>query len=84
VPEPGIINRGAGLGNKLLPALGCPEAGSSDQALGSTRYLLAPLHHGSVDGGSLLGLVGALIAVPVAAAIQLFLTEVVFPSEDTT
>jgi predicted PurR-regulated permease PerM len=35
-------------------------------------------------GGSLLGLVGALIAVPVAAAIQLFLTEVVFPSQDTT
>jgi len=35
-------------------------------------------------GGSLLGLVGALIAVPVAASIQLFLTEVVFPSQDTT
>jgi len=35
-------------------------------------------------GGSLLGLVGALIAVPVAAAVQLLLTEVVFPSQDTT
>lgn len=34
-------------------------------------------------GGSLLGLVGALIAVPLAAAIQLLLTEVVFPSQDT-
>ena len=33
-------------------------------------------------GGSLLGLVGVLIAVPVAAAIQLLLTEVVFPSQD--
>jgi len=34
-------------------------------------------------GSSLLGLVGVLIAVPVAAAIQLVLTEVVFPSQDT-
>ena len=33
-------------------------------------------------GGSLLGLAGAMIAVPMAAAIQLLLTEVVFPSQD--
>ena len=33
-------------------------------------------------GGSLLGFAGALIAVPMAAAIQLLLTEVVFPSQD--
>lgn len=33
-------------------------------------------------GGSLLGGVGALIAVPVAAAVQLILTEVVFPRTD--
>lgn len=33
-------------------------------------------------GGSLLGMVGALIAVPVAAAVQLVLTEVVFPRTD--
>jgi predicted PurR-regulated permease PerM len=33
-------------------------------------------------GGTLLGIVGALIAVPVAAAVQLILTEVVFPSQD--
>lgn len=34
-------------------------------------------------GGTLLGVVGALIAVPVAAALQLILTEVVFPSLDS-
>jgi predicted PurR-regulated permease PerM len=33
-------------------------------------------------GGSLLGIVGALVAVPVAAAFQLFLTEVVYPQRD--
>lgn len=33
-------------------------------------------------GGSLLGIVGALLAVPVAAAVQLVLTEVVFPITD--
>ena len=34
-------------------------------------------------GGSLLGIEGALIAVPVAAAIQLIVTEVVYPRADT-
>ena len=34
-------------------------------------------------GGTLLGIVGALIAVPVAAAVQLVVTEVVFPSQDS-
>ena len=34
-------------------------------------------------GGSLLGIIGALIAVPAAAAIQLILTEVVYPRMDT-
>ena len=33
-------------------------------------------------GGALLGIVGALIAVPAAAAVQLVLTEVVYPSRD--
>jgi len=33
-------------------------------------------------GGSLLGIIGALIAVPTAAAIQLYLTEVVYPARD--
>jgi predicted PurR-regulated permease PerM len=33
-------------------------------------------------GGGLLGIVGALIAVPTAAAIQLFITEVVYPMRD--
>ena len=33
-------------------------------------------------GGSLLGIIGALIAVPAAAAIQLILTEVVYPRMD--
>ncbi len=33
-------------------------------------------------GGSLLGIIGALIAVPAAAAVQLLLTEVVFPQRD--
>jgi predicted PurR-regulated permease PerM len=33
-------------------------------------------------GGTLLGIVGALIAVPIAAGVQLILTEVVFPSQD--
>ena len=33
-------------------------------------------------GGSLLGIIGALVAVPVAAAFQLFLTEVVYPQRD--
>lgn len=33
-------------------------------------------------GGGLLGIVGALIAVPSAAAIQLVLTEVVYPARD--
>lgn len=35
-----------------------------------------------VIGGGLLGIVGALVAVPAAAAIQLFLTEVVYPHRD--
>ena len=34
-------------------------------------------------GGSLLGILGALLAIPVAAAIQLIGTEVVFPRQDT-
>ncbi|MCU1688896.1 MAG: putative rane protein [Jatrophihabitantaceae bacterium] len=33
-------------------------------------------------GGALLGIVGALLAVPIAAAIQLILTEVVYPRMD--
>ena len=32
-------------------------------------------------GGSLLGIIGALIAVPIAATIQLLLQEVVFPRQ---
>jgi predicted PurR-regulated permease PerM len=35
-----------------------------------------------VIGGALLGVIGALIAVPTAAAIQLYLTEVHYPSRD--
>lgn len=35
-------------------------------------------------GGALLGIVGALMAVPVAAAVQLILTEVVLPRQDDT
>lgn len=33
---------------------------------------------GSTIGGAILGIVGALIAIPVAAAIQLILEEVTF------
>lgn len=33
-------------------------------------------------GGSLLGITGALLAVPVAAALQLLLAEVVYPKQD--
>lgn len=33
-------------------------------------------------GGTLLGLIGAVIAIPVAAAIHLLLEEVTFPSLD--
>lgn len=33
-------------------------------------------------GGGLLGIVGALIAVPTAAAIQLIITEVIYPQRD--
>ncbi len=33
-------------------------------------------------GGALLGIVGAVVAVPAAAAVQLVLTEVVYPSRD--
>jgi predicted PurR-regulated permease PerM len=35
-------------------------------------------------GGTALGIVGALIAIPVAAAIRLLLREVVFPRLDRT
>jgi predicted PurR-regulated permease PerM len=35
-----------------------------------------------VIGGALLGIVGALVAVPAAAAIQLLLTEVLYPIRD--
>jgi predicted PurR-regulated permease PerM len=35
-------------------------------------------------GAALLGILGALIAVPIAAAVQLILTEVVFPRQDET
>lgn len=34
-------------------------------------------------GGSLLGMIGALIAVPAAAALQLILTEVIYPRMDS-
>jgi predicted PurR-regulated permease PerM len=34
-------------------------------------------------GGALLGIIGALIAVPTAAAIQLIITEVIYPRMDT-
>ena len=37
-----------------------------------------------VIGGGLLGIIGALIAVPTAAAIQLMITEVVYPNQDAT
>ena len=33
-------------------------------------------------GGTLLGILGALVAIPVAAAIQLILKEVVIPRQD--
>ncbi|HVQ98375.1 MAG TPA: AI-2E family transporter, partial [Mycobacterium sp.] len=33
-------------------------------------------------GGAMLGIVGALLAIPVAAAIQLLVQEVLFPSLD--
>jgi predicted PurR-regulated permease PerM len=33
-------------------------------------------------GAALLGILGALIAVPIAAGIQLLLTEVAFPHQD--
>ena len=33
-------------------------------------------------GGALLGIIGALIAVPTAAAIQLIITEVIYPRMD--
>lgn len=35
-------------------------------------------------GGGLLGVVGALLAIPLAAAIQLILVEVVIPRQDAT
>ena len=37
---------------------------------------------GALVGGTLLGIVGALLAVPAVAAIQLILREVVFPRQD--
>ncbi|SEF90713.1 Predicted PurR-regulated permease PerM [Nonomuraea solani] len=59
------------------------------------NYLIAPkVMKSSVDvpaavtivaaliGGALLGVVGALLAIPVAAAIQLILSEVVLPRQD--
>jgi len=33
-------------------------------------------------GGTLLGIIGALLAIPVAAAIQLVGTEVLYPRQD--
>ena len=33
-------------------------------------------------GAALMGVLGALIAVPMAAAIQLIVTEVVYPAQD--
>jgi predicted PurR-regulated permease PerM len=35
-------------------------------------------------GGALLGVVGALVAIPVAAAVQLLTQELVFPTLDET
>ena len=35
-------------------------------------------------GGALLGITGALIAVPAAAAVQLVLTEVIYPQRDAS
>jgi predicted PurR-regulated permease PerM len=39
---------------------------------------------GVLIGGALLGVVGALIAIPICAAIQLILNEVVLPRQDST
>lgn len=39
---------------------------------------------GSTIGGAILGIVGALIAIPVAAAIQLILEEVTFRRFDNS
>jgi len=36
----------------------------------------------ALTGGTLLGILGALIAIPVAAAIQLILKEVVVPRQN--
>ena len=38
---------------------------------------------GALIGGSLLGFVGAVIAVPVVAGIQLIIEEVVVPRQET-
>ena len=38
---------------------------------------------GALLGGSLLGFVGAIIAVPVVAGIQLIIEEVVIPRQET-
>jgi predicted PurR-regulated permease PerM len=35
-----------------------------------------------VIGGGLMGIVGALVAVPAAAAVQLLLIEVLYPARD--
>lgn len=35
-------------------------------------------------GGTLMGIIGALVAIPAAAAIRLFLREVVFRRLDTS
>jgi len=36
----------------------------------------------ALTGGTLLGILGALIAIPVAAAIQLIIKEVVVPKQN--
>jgi predicted PurR-regulated permease PerM len=59
------------------------------------NYLIAPkVMKSSVDvpavttivaaliGGALLGIVGALLAIPVAAAIQLIVSEVILPRQE--
>jgi len=82
-PGHGLADVVAGHGGlpRLLPAVRGLPAQPAGAAKNGGRVPLVTVA-AVVLGGALLGIVGAVVAVPAAAAVQLVLVEVVYPNRD--
>jgi len=82
-PGHGLADVVAGHGGllRLLPAVRGLPAQPAGAAKNGGRVPLVTVI-AVVLGGALLGIVGAVVAVPAAAAVQLVLVEVVYPNRD--